>query len=245
MTSSDPLRAVAPAEPPPPGPAILALRAAARTYRSGDRDLPVLRAVDLALTPDTTLAIQGPSGSGKSTLLNLLAALDEPTSGALHIDGSPATSYDDEALSAWRRRHLGFIFQDFRLLPRLTALENAALPLELLGAPWAEAAERAGALLTRLGLGERTGHFPDQLSGGEQQRCAIARAFIHAPSVVLADEPTGNLDPTTSTGVLDALLQIRADSGAALVVVTHDAEVAARMQRTVRIEQGEVHVDGA
>ncbi len=217
---------------------VLTLSAVVKEYASGGHALRVLDGLDLDVREGETVAITGASGSGKSTLLNLLAGLDRPTSGSVRFRGQPIEGWSEDRLAEWRRTQVGFIFQDFRLLPRLTALENVALALEVLGEPPREAARRAAEALGQLGLGERLTHFPDQLSGGERQRVAIARAFIHRPALVFADEPTGNLDPDTGARVLEQLLAVDAASRTTLVLVTHDAEVAARMGRHVRLVRG-------
>lgn len=220
--------------------AIVALEGVTRTFPTAEAPLTVLRGVDLAIAPGETLAVTGPSGSGKTTLLNLLAGLDHPTSGVRRFDGVSTEGWDESRLAAWRREKVGFIFQDFRLLPRLTAVENVALPLELLGRSAREAMTRARELLSGLGLGERHRHFPGQLSGGEKQRVAIARAFAHQPGIVYADEPTGNLDYETSQRVLEQLLAMHQETGTVVVTVTHDPSVAGLMGRQLRLSGGRV-----
>lgn len=234
-----------PDSPPPERPVVpvrpvIELRGVTKQFGEGDRAVVVLRGADLAIGEATTTAIRGPSGSGKTTLLHLLAGLDRPTGGSVLFRGEAIEEWSEDRRSAWRRRSVGFVFQDFRLLPRLTALENVALPLELLGKSPRDARRRATALLTDLGLGGRLDHLPSALSGGEQQRTAIARAFSHEPDLVFADEPTGNLDPVTSRAVLDQLLATVAAHGTALVTVTHDEEVAARMTHQIRIVDGRI-----
>jgi putative ABC transport system ATP-binding protein len=218
--------------------ALLELSGVSKEFASGAETLRVLTGVDLIVRPGETLAVTGPSGSGKSTLLAILAGLERPTSGGVKRDGEDAAGWDEERLALWRRRRAGFVFQSFRLMPTLTAVENASFPLELLGETPAKAEARAGELLGTLGLDGRLTHRPSQLSGGEQQRVAIARAYAHRPALILADEPTGSLDRATAARVLDALLDVNARSGSALVVVTHDALVAERMGRRVRLENG-------
>ncbi|MFI5348214.1 MAG: ABC transporter ATP-binding protein [Elusimicrobiota bacterium] len=217
---------------------LLELKNVSKEFPSGGETLRVLSGVDLSIHPGETLAITGPSGSGKSTLLGILAGLERPTAGNVRRDGEDASGWDEERLALWRRHRVGFVFQSFRLMPTLTALENASFPLELLGEGPVEAEERAGRLLGQLGLGERLNHRPSQLSGGEQQRVAIARAYSHGPALILADEPTGSLDRTTAVRVLDALLELNARAGTALVVVTHDAMAAERLGRMIRLEGG-------
>ncbi len=220
--------------------AILELSDIAKDFASGGESLRVLDSVELKVRPGETLAVTGPSGSGKSTLLGIMAGLERPSLGLVRRDGEDASSWDEDRLAGWRRRRLGFVFQSFRLVPTLTALENAAMPLELLGAPPAEAEEKAAGLLQALGLEGRLEHRPSALSGGEQQRVALARAYAHGPALILADEPTGSLDRATAEKVLAALLELNARSGTALAVVTHDPTVAAALGRSVRLERGRI-----
>jgi putative ABC transport system ATP-binding protein len=180
----------------------------------------------------------GASGAGKSTLLALLAGLDEPTAGTVRLAGNELTALDEDGRAAVRARHVGFVFQSFHLVPSLTALENAMLPLELAGRTDARA--KALDVLGKVGLGERVGHYPRQLSGGEQQRVAIARAFVTRPDVLFADEPTGNLDSATGGRIMDLLFGLNHDAGATLVLVTHDRELAARCGRVIRLDAGRV-----
>ncbi len=203
--------------------------------------LDVLRGVDLELRDGQTAAIVGPSGSGKTTLLLLLAGLEQPESGTIRIDGIALDSLDDDGLADLRRDRLGIVFQSFHLVPSLTALGNVALPLEIAGADDAEA--RAGEMLARVGLGDRRDHFPMQLSGGEQQRVAIARALVHSPAVLLADEPTGNLDLETGARIIELLFGLHAETGSTLVLVTHDEAIAGRCQRVLRLHQGRLVED--
>ncbi|MBI2788873.1 MAG: ABC transporter ATP-binding protein [Elusimicrobia bacterium] len=219
---------------------ILELSGIAKDFVSGGESLRVLDGVELAVRTGETLAVTGPSGSGKSTLLGIMAGLERPSLGTVRRDGEDASSWDEGRLAGWRRRRLGFVFQSFRLVPTLTALENAAMPLELLGAPPAEAEEKAAGLLRALGLDRRLSHRPAALSGGEQQRVALARAYAHGPALILADEPTGSLDRATAEKVLAALLELNARAGTALAVVTHDPTVAAALGRSVRLERGRI-----
>lgn len=219
---------------------ILELSGISKDFASGEESLRVLDGVELTIRPGETLAVTGPSGSGKSTLLGIMAGLERPSLGLVRRDGEDASSWDEDRLAGWRRRRLGFVFQSFRLVPTLTALENAAMPLELLGAEPAEAEEKAAGLLRTLGLDGRLGHRPSALSGGEQQRVALARAYAHAPALILADEPTGSLDRATAEKVLAALLELNARSGTALAVVTHDPTVASALGRSVRLERGRI-----
>jgi putative ABC transport system ATP-binding protein len=207
-----------------------------RDYRDGQAKLTVLDGVDLEIHPNEIVAITGPSGSGKSTLLALLAGLDRPSRGRVTIDGVTITELDEDALSRFRGRHIGFIFQSFQLIDTLTAVENVRVPAELLGD--FERAGEAAALLERVGLGHRLTHFPSQLSGGEMQRVAIARASIVQPSVLLADEPTGNLDSRAGERVLELLFERR--DTATVVVVTHDASIAERADREIRLADGRI-----
>jgi putative ABC transport system ATP-binding protein len=214
----------------------LQCRGLTRRLPSGDRELTVLDGIDLSVAPGEFLAILGPSGSGKSTLLALLAGLDRPTAGEVLVDGTPLSSLDEDGLSLLRRRRLGFVFQSFQLLPHFTARENVLLPLELLDAPDAEA--RADELLAQVGLASRGHHYPGQLSGGEQQRVALARGFSARPAILLADEPTGNLDGANGRRVLELLGALRAAHGTTLVLVTHDPEIAGRADRCVHLADG-------
>jgi putative ABC transport system ATP-binding protein len=207
-----------------------------KIVRSGDEPLTILDGVTFEVEPGASIAIVGASGSGKTTLLGLLAGLDRPTSGEIRIDGAALSALDEDALAAMRQRLLGFVFQSFQLLPALTALENVMLPLELAGATDAEA--RARTWLDRVGLGKRTTHYPRQLSGGEQQRVAIARAFAGEPKLLMADEPTGNLDGATGVEVADLMFRLNREHGTTLVLVTHDVSLAARCGRRLSLAAG-------
>ena len=198
--------------------------------------LDVLTDVNLEIGDGDTVAIVGPSGSGKTTLLVLLAGLEPPVDGSVRLDGHALGELDTDALADLRRDHIGIVFQSFHLVPSLTALGNVALPLEIAGAQDTRA--RARDMLDRVGLARREDHYPTQLSGGEQQRVAIARALVHAPKLLLADEPTGNLDLRTGEKIIDLLFELNADSGSTLVLVTHDEAIASRCQRLVRLHQG-------
>ncbi len=200
--------------------------------------LTIVDDVDLAVQAGEFVAILGPSGSGKSTLLALMAGLDRPTSGEVRLDGRPIQSLSEDALALLRRHGIGFVFQSFQLLPNLTALENVLLPLELVGADTPR--RRAEELLLAVGLSERGHHYPAQLSGGEQQRVAVARAFAARPAILFADEPTGNLDHATGTMILDLLARLRRDEGTTLVLVTHDPAVAALADRRIHLRDGRV-----
>jgi putative ABC transport system ATP-binding protein len=217
-------------------------RGVSRRLRSGNAMLSVLNNVDLTVQAREFVAIIGPSGSGKSTLLGLLGALDEPSEGSVLLEGVALERLDEPARARLRREKLGFVFQDFQLLGNLTARENVLLPLELNRVP--EAARRTDELLDRVGLGARKHHYPSQLSGGEQQRVALARAFAPQPRILLADEPTGNLDAKTGSAVLELLFEMRSLLGSTLIVVTHDDRIAARADRWLRLEAGRVVAEG-
>jgi putative ABC transport system ATP-binding protein len=205
---------------------------------SPEGTLAILSDVSLAIGRGESVAIMGASGAGKSTLLALLAGLDEPTAGAVRLAGSDLTALDEDGRAAVRARHVGFVFQSFHLLPSLTALENVMLPLEL--AQRGDARKDALEVLDRVGLAGRVGHYPRQLSGGEQQRVAIARAFVTRPAVLFADEPTGNLDAATGERIMELLFGLNAASGATLVLVTHDSALAARCNRVIQLDAGRV-----
>ena len=205
---------------------------------SPEGTLAILSDVSLAIGRGESVAIMGASGAGKSTLLALLAGLDEPTAGTVSLAGSDLTALDEDGRAAVRARHVGFVFQSFHLLPSLTALENVMLPLEL--AQRGDARKDALEVLDRVGLAGRVGHYPRQLSGGEQQRVAIARAFVTRPAVLFADEPTGNLDAATGERIMELLFGLNAASGATLVLVTHDSALAARCNRVIQLDAGRV-----
>ena len=200
--------------------------------------LDVLSGIDLEIAEGETVAIVGPSGSGKTTLLILLAGLEQPEAGAVRLDGRTLSELDDDALADIRRDRIGIVFQSFHLVPSLTALGNVALPLEIAGRP--NAVDAARKILARAGLSGREHHYPAQLSGGEQQRVAIARALVHAPRLLLADEPTGNLDLCTGETIIDLLFGLNAETGSTLVLVTHDDAIASRCQRVIRLHQGKL-----
>ena len=208
---------------------------------SPEGTLAILSGVSLAIARGETVAVMGASGAGKSTLLALLAGLDEPTSGAVHLAGQDLTRLDEDGRAAVRAGHVGFVFQSFHLVPSLTALENVMLPLELAGRGDARAA--ALEVLGRVGLAGRVGHYPRQLSGGEQQRVAIARAFVTRPDVLFADEPTGNLDAATGERIMELLFGLNAETGTTLVLVTHDQALAARCGRVIRLDAGRIVED--
>ena len=216
---------------------ILKVENLTKSYTTGAGRLTVLKNISFELPQGATCAILGPSGSGKTTLLGLCAGLDRPTSGSVLLNGEPLADMSEDERAATRNQHVGFVFQNFQLIPTLTALENVTVPMELRGDRTAAALGLE--LLQRVGLGERTTHYPTQLSGGEQQRVALARAFINRPKILFADEPTGNLDAETSSGIIEIMLELNRRAGTALVLVTHDPEVAALTERTIRLRSGE------
>ncbi len=209
--------------------------------RAGGHVVSILKGLTFEVPQKQMVAIVGPSGSGKSTLLGLLAGLDTPTSGSIQLNGQEITSWTEYQLAHFRRQNIGYIFQSFHLIPTLTALENVALPLELSGD--VSAIARAQELLEAVGLQDRHGHYPTQLSGGEQQRVAVARAFACRPPILLADEPTGNLDSATGQIVIDLLLNLNRDQGSTLVLVTHDSTLAERTERIITLHDGMIASD--
>ncbi|GAA3443589.1 ABC transporter ATP-binding protein [Planomonospora venezuelensis] len=214
-----------------------------RSYQLEGIAVDALRGVDLRIGPGESVAIVGPSGSGKSTLMHLLGCLDRPTSGTLRVNGTDVSTLSDTELAELRNRAVGFVFQSFHLLARTPAIDNVALPLIYRGVPRAERRERARAALESVGLGHRLGHRPSQMSGGEQQRVAIARALVGDPRVVLADEPTGNLDSRNGAEVMAILERLNAERGVAIVLVTHEPEVAARARRQIHVRDGLIELD--
>ena len=219
-------------------PLIVRAEALTKQVSTPDHVLTIVKRAAFGIRAGEAVAILGASGSGKSTLLGLLAGLDVPTSGKVWIDGEDLFALSEDGRARLRGRMVGFVFQSFQLLPALTALENVMLPLELSGG--ADAAPRARAVLERVGLGERLGHYPRQLSGGEQQRVAVARAFVTEPRLLFADEPTGNLDSTTGEHIIDLLFEMNRERGTTLVLVTHDPELAKRCDRRIHIAAGEL-----
>ena len=215
---------------------MIRLRGVSKTVQSGGQPLTILHPLDLDVPHSQCLAIVGPSGSGKSTLLGLIAGLDAPKSGQILIDGVDITTLDEDALARLRGEKIGFVFQFFHLVPSLTALENILVPMEIAGRR--DSRSRAQLLLDEVGLHDRGHHYPSQLSGGEQQRIAIARAMANDPPLILADEPTGNLDTTNGRNILDLLLTVRKARGATLVIVTHDASVAAVADARLTLRDG-------
>jgi len=219
---------------------VLHARAVTRGFQEGGSTLQVLRGVELSVAPGERIAIVGASGSGKTTLLQVLGGLDRPESGQVLVQGQDIHSMAERARCELRNRTLGFVYQFHHLLPEFSALENVAMPLLVRRTPAAEARARAGALLERVGLGARLNHRPHQLSGGERQRAAVARALVAEPLLVLADEPTGNLDGANALQVFDLMLELNRDRGTSLVVVTHDLRLAARMERVVVLTDGKL-----
>ena len=220
---------------------MISVRGLSMRLASGGRGVDVLTDVSLEVPAGQFLAIAGPSGSGKSTLLGLIAGLDQPTAGRIEVAGVDITALDEDALARFRRDHVGYVFQSFHLLPTLTAQENVAVPLELTGE--AGAAVRAATLLAEVGLAERAHHYPVQLSGGEQQRVAVARAMARRPALLLADEPTGNLDSATGKQIIELLVGLNRRLGSTLVLVTHDTALAAHADRVVTLRDGRIVSD--
>ena len=217
---------------------VLQLQALTRTFRQGDREIPVLMGASAELYPGQAVALVGPSGAGKSTLLHIAGLLETPDSGRVIVNGADCSRLSDTERTRVRRAEMGFVYQFHQLLPEFSALENVLLPQMIRGIPRRAGEARAKQLLTMLGLGERLTHQPSQLSGGEQQRTAIARALANAPKLLLADEPTGNLDPTTSAHVFHELLELIRHTGVAALMATHNLALAARMHRVLRLDRG-------
>jgi putative ABC transport system ATP-binding protein len=221
---------------------VIELRHIARTFQVGGEYVHALNDINLTVQPAQYLSIMGPSGSGKSTLLNILGLLDRPDQGTYRLQGDDTTTLDDDAQAAVRRYKIGFIFQFFHLVPRLTAAENIALPMVLAGVPADRRKQRVEGALERFGLAERAGHRPDQLSGGQRQRVAIARATIMEPAIILADEPTGNLDRASGSEVIETIESLNRD-GMTVVMVTHDPDMGRRASRRIRMVDGEIVAD--
>jgi len=220
---------------------VIAIRNLSMRLTSGGREVSILDDIAFDVPAKQFVAIVGPSGSGKSTLLGLIAGMDTPTSGTISLEGQEITNLSEDELARLRRRKIGYVFQSFHLIPTLTAQENVAVPLELAGD--SEAESKANALLWAVGLGSRRHHYPAQLSGGEQQRVSVARAFANNPAILLADEPTGNLDTATGKQVIDLLIRLNRDHGSTLVLVTHDPALAAHAERIVCLRDGRIISD--
>ena len=220
---------------------ILKVNNLSKVYKSGSRELTVLSEIDFTINKGEKVAIVGPSGSGKTTLLGLCAGLDKATTGEVHLAGAGLSQLSEDEKAAVRNKSVGFIFQNFQLIPTLTALENVMIPLELQGQT--NISERASTLLERVGLGGRLDHYPSQLSGGEQQRVSLARAFSNAPQILFADEPTGNLDDDTGSKVEKLLFDLNEQEGTTLVIVTHDNELAAKTDRIIKLRGGKIIED--
>lgn len=221
----------------------MSLKDVGKSYQMGDQVVPVLKHVTLTIHKGQTCALLGASGSGKSTLLSILGLLDRPVSGHFHFNGRDMLRASADELAGIRNREMGFVFQSFNLLPRLTALDNVAMPLTYRGIPRREARELAMTHLARVGLADRSTHRPADLSGGQRQRVAIARALVGSPTVILADEPTGNLDGATADDIMALLLELNEAHAATLIMVTHDANLASRFQRRLHIRSGELFED--
>jgi len=217
---------------------ILEARDLSKTYDGGETPVQALRSASLKLERGDFVALMGPSGCGKSSLLHLCGAMDRPSSGSVVIEGRPLQGLDDLGLTRLRRTRIGFVFQFFNLLPTLTVAENVALPLLLAGVAKTQAEEEASRWIDRVGLNSRSGHYPQQLSGGEMQRTALARAVVHRPALLLADEPTGNLDSTNSVRVLELLRELNEETGAAVLLATHSAEIASGAKRVLHMRDG-------
>ena len=225
------------------GDPIVRLKGVTLNLRSGAGEVNVLRGIDLTVAAGETVGIVGPSGAGKSTLMMVTAGLENPSAGSVKVAGTELVGLDEDTLARFRRDNVGIVFQAFRLVPTMTALENVAVPLELAGR--SDAFEAAAEALSRVGLSHRVEHYPEQLSGGEQQRVAIARAMVAKPRLLLADEPTGNLDGTTGEQIIDLLFGLARDDGTTLMLITHDMELADRCARTVKVADGKVVEDTA
>ncbi len=221
---------------------LISLHKIIKSFRLGGEDLTVLKGIDLEINKNEYVALMGPSGSGKSTLMNILGCLDISSSGKYIFDGSDVSFLDDDSLAEIRNRDIGFVFQTFNLLPRLTAIDNVALPLIYAGVSKADRTKRAKEALTKVGLGDRMTHLPGQLSGGQRQRVAVARALINEPSILLADEPTGNLDSKTSEEIMHLFDELHSH-GNTIIVVTHEEDIAAYANRTIRLRDGLIESD--
>ncbi len=233
--STAPMRAEAPGAP---AHALVSIRRLAKYYLRGDQVIPVLEDINLEIAVGDYVALMGPSGSGKSTLLNLIAGIDKPSSGEIRVAGEDIARLSDSELAAWRAAHVGFIFQFYNLMPVLTAFQNVELPLQLTSLSRRERHERVDVALALVGLSDRQDHYPNELSGGQQQRVAIARALITDPTLIVADEPTGDLDRTTAEEVLVLLERLNAELGKTIIMVTHDPKAAEHARRLIHLEKG-------
>ncbi len=242
MSSIVPQPSAAPRLLRPPGPLVIDIRGITKVYKMGDQVIHALRGVDLQIHRNEYLAIMGPSGSGKSTMMNMVGCLDTPTAGDYFFGGGNVAHMDDDQLADIRNREIGFVFQTFNLLPRSDALRNVELPLIYAGVPTALRREHAENALRAVGLGDRMHHKPNELSGGQRQRVAIARALVNNPSIILADEPTGNLDSKTGDEIM-ALLEVLYERGNTIVLVTHEEDIARHARRIVRLRDGKVESD--
>ncbi|MCG2588271.1 ABC transporter ATP-binding protein [Rhodohalobacter sulfatireducens] len=222
---------------------ILSVNNLSKTFKSGNKELTVLKDINFSIEKGISCAIVGPSGSGKTTLLGLCAGLDKPTSGDVILNDQKISALKESDLSAIRNEQIGFVFQSFQLIPTLTALENVMVPIELRGVSYREVEKKAIDLLDKVGLRDRVTHYPTQLSGGEQQRVGLARAFIHKPEVLFADEPTGNLDGDTGSQIEDLLFELNKDEGTTLIIVTHDRELASKCNRIIELKSGSIISD--
>lgn len=222
---------------------ILSVRNLTKTFTSGNKQLTVLKDISFSVERGISCAIVGPSGSGKTTLLGLCAGLDKPTSGDVILNDQKISAFKESELSAIRNEQIGFVFQSFQLIPTLTALENVMVPIELRGMAYKDVEKKAIELLDKVGLRERVTHYPTQLSGGEQQRVGLARAFIHKPDILFADEPTGNLDGETGAQIEDLLFELNQEEGTTLIIVTHDRELAAKCNRIIELKNGVIISD--
>ena len=228
----------------PPGPLVIEIEGVTKTYEMGSETIHALRGVSLSIRRNEYLAIMGPSGSGKSTMMNMLGCLDTPSSGKYEFNGKNVATMDDDELAAIRNKEIGFVFQTFNLLPRSDSLHNVELPLIYAGLPTDERRERAVEALENVGLGHRMHHRPNELSGGQRQRVAIARALVNRPSIILADEPTGNLDSRTGEEIMALMEQLYAQ-GNTIIVVTHEPDIAEHARRVVRLRDGLIESDSA
>lgn len=222
---------------------ILSVKNLSKTFTSGNKQLTVLKDITFFVEKGISCAIVGPSGSGKTTLLGLCAGLDKPTTGDVILNDQKISALKESELSAIRNEQIGFVFQSFQLIPTLTALENVMVPIELRGMAYKEVEEKAIELLDKVGLRDRITHYPTQLSGGEQQRVGLARAFIHKPDILFADEPTGNLDGDTGAQIEDLLFELNQEEGTTLIIVTHDRELAAKCSRIIELKSGVIISD--